>query len=128
ALLLPAVQSAREAARRSQCVNNMKQIGLALHNYESVHGGLPPAKIRSASCYSRDAANTAAAPYPAVNGLPEGAILNTTGFTMILNQLEQTSLYDAYNFSQASANATGWLATTPNSVVIGDQIVNTTVV
>jgi prepilin-type N-terminal cleavage/methylation domain-containing protein len=112
ALLLPAVQGAREAARRSQCANNMKQIGLAIQNYQSSHNVYPPAKIYSGSCAKAN------------GGGPTGQVLNTTLFTLILNQMEQGVMWNAYNFSQASASS-AWNGN--NTQLVGSPLVNTTV-
>jgi type II secretory pathway pseudopilin PulG len=77
ALLLPAIQSAREAARRSQCMNNLKQIGLALHNYHDANGSFPPAYIADAS------------------GTPMHSWR-----VLILPYLEERALYNEYDFSE----------------------------
>ena len=92
ALLLPAVQAAREAARRSQCVNNGKQIGLALHNYHDTFKCFPSGVI---NCGFRPKTEYA------------GGVKNTPGWALILPFIEQQPLYDKLDFRFAFGEGYG---------------------
>jgi prepilin-type N-terminal cleavage/methylation domain-containing protein/prepilin-type processing-associated H-X9-DG protein len=92
ALLLPAVQAAREAARRAQCVNNLKQMGLAIANYESSHGVFP-----MGACMNNMSVDPRVDPN--CGGGYGNAMRRThTLFTFILPFMEQATVYNAINF------------------------------
>jgi len=89
ALLLPAVQAAREAARRTQCLNNFKQVGLALHHYHDAVEAFPMG-------------------YAAWGKFIDGATDTNAGWgwgTMILPQVEQAPLYNSVNFGLPMGSA-----------------------
>ena len=86
ALLLPAVQAAREAARRMQCSNNLKQIGLALLTYENANESLPP------------------------GGLPSPTAYGHSWWVRILPHLEQGNIYDKFDEQAEHGTSTGWLS------------------
>jgi prepilin-type N-terminal cleavage/methylation domain-containing protein/prepilin-type processing-associated H-X9-DG protein len=99
ALLLPAVQAAREAARRIQCTNNLKQLGLALHNYEGQYEGYPLGTINAA--------------WPSDASIPSGNYRWGT-LAFLTPFLEQTNVYNSLNFSYPIY---GPASTTPPSQV-----------
>jgi prepilin-type processing-associated H-X9-DG protein len=86
ALLLPAIQAAREAARRTECQNNLKQIGLATHNFAQTNGHLPPPKVLKVG-----------------KVLDSGAATETYGstFVLLLPFLEESALYANYNIEKS---------------------------
>jgi prepilin-type N-terminal cleavage/methylation domain-containing protein/prepilin-type processing-associated H-X9-DG protein len=111
ALLLPAVQAAREAARRAQCVNNLKQLALALQNYISATGAIPPG-VGNAVTYPGNA--------------PPSQLSTWTSWSaqaLLLPYVEQRALYNAANFNwnccYISAGANGANSTVYNTRIAG---------
>ena len=106
ALLLPAVQQAREAARRTQCRNNLHQLGLALHNYHDTHNCFPPGTVAS-RCDGSGGSDDEQEP-------------GWTVLAMILPFVDETSIYNACNFSLSTRGTPGEVS---NSTAMG-QIIN----
>ncbi len=92
-LLLPAVQSVREAARRTQCLNNMRQLGIALHNYEGAHKTFPAARTAHP-----DGSKTKTIPAARTNGGSGQKSQFQSWPTLILPYIEQSNVADIYDY------------------------------
>ena len=115
ALLLPAVQAAREAARRAQCTNNMKQLGLAVHNYHGSFNALPPGRIVTYP-YGSNGSTCMGGVLDPVQGCQ-----NTPWFVLMLPQFEQAPLANAFNFA-LGAEGPGLAGLTANATVSATKL------
>src|SRR5262249_24470468 len=93
-LLLPAVQKVREASARPSCQNKMKQLGVALHNYQTANGFYPPGGRGYGWCQ-----NPAGPTYQS-----DSKIYNLNGLLLLLPHLEQDNLYRMYDSNAATSN------------------------
>ncbi|WP_165069686.1 DUF1559 domain-containing protein [Paludisphaera rhizosphaerae] len=99
ALLLPAVQAARAAARRAQCVNNLKQIGLGLHNYHSAYDSFPPGECTAPNLLqSRTFWTTSVLPF-----LELGTLGNAYNYDVSVNAAVGSPLYGLMNSTVTQA-------------------------
>lgn len=96
-LLLPAVQKVREAAARSKCMNNMKQIGTAVHNFQSANGKVPPVEGNANGVWNPYTSSTVAVG-------PDGS--SGTIFFYLLPYMEQNSVYTLANGNSMNVAAT----------------------
>src|SRR5262249_11008293 len=101
ALLLPAVQAAPEGAPRAPCTNNMKQLGLGIHNYHSTHGVFPMGSSKQ--------------PYAGPATFASGAWDSWSGQALMLPYMEQTTIFNVCNFSLAPGQINAQLGYYVNS-------------
>jgi len=114
-LLLPAVQKVRDAASRMQCQNNLKQMGLALANFDGVYGKLPAALIHSGR-YNNPNNRKYQGPEVDLSSDQTYMVYNHSGFVALLPYIEQDNLFRQYNYkARASASSPYGLPVAPQS-------------